>query len=121
MLPVVYGLVYGFFTTLHTFPSFMVIVRDENEACRQRQQTKKSVFRFQRQTKIESVYGFVHPEVVVHAGKGGKIVSSSKAVIHRKHGTEVINAAFLWVVGKPKQLSGKRILEAAIHGLVGHL
>ena len=48
-------------------------------------------------------------------------MSSRKTVIHRKHRAQVVEAAFLRVVGEPKQFRGKGILEAAIYRLVSHL
>ena len=81
----------------------------------------KSILRLKRQAKIESVYGLVHPQVVVHAGKSRKGVAPREAVVHREHGAQVVEAAFLGVVGEPEQLGGERILEAAVHRLVGHL
>ena len=62
-----------------------------------------------------------YPKVVVHTCKSGKGIAFCKAIIHRKHCTQVVEATFLGIVGKPKQFRGNCILEAAVQRLVCHL
>ena len=81
----------------------------------------KSILRLKRQAKIESVYRLVHPQVVVHAGKGREVIASRKAIVNREHGAQVVEAAFLGVVGKPEQFGGKGIFPPAVHRLIIHL
>ena len=42
-----------------------------------------------------------------------------ESVIHRSHGADVVDEALLRVVGEPKQLRRKGILESAVGLLIG--
>ena len=115
------GLSMVFHHLAHIFPPLLANEKDKIEACKQLQQRKPLIFRLQCQAEIESVNWIINPKIVVHTGKGRKRVLSCQAIIHREHRAQVVEAAFLGVIGEPKELGGKGILEAAVHRLVGHL
>lgn len=82
---------------------------------------KRLIFCLQGHANIIPIYRMLHPQVVVHARKGGEVIASRKAIVNREHGAQVVEAAFLEVVGEPEQFGGEGIFPPAVHGLIIHL
>ena len=82
---------------------------------------KRLIFCLQGHANIIPIYRMLHPQVVVHAGKGREVIASRKAIVHREHGAQVVEAAFLGVVGEPEQFGGEGIFPPAVHRLIIHL